>query len=158
MPPHVLKSMLSISITHLKVPNVVWYGVGDDADVSISGVWSHAIVIEIKDIAATNVNDVQIQHVGHPKGRTNPTWVSKGYLREHLPDAVIGPDEQFSVQSIKEGLRCKIQEIDQLPGESSSSLSSSHELSSGAAACNGDVGRKRVQRMTVSLLRLIVGL
>ena len=61
MPPHVFKSMPSISITHLKLPNVKWYGVGDDVDMYISAAWSHAIVIETKDVVATNVNDVHIQ-------------------------------------------------------------------------------------------------
>jgi hypothetical protein len=69
MPPHVFQAMPSISITHLKLPNVEWYGVGDDVYMYISAAWSHAIVIETKDVVATNVNDVRIQFVGHPKGR-----------------------------------------------------------------------------------------
>ena len=60
MPPHVFKAMPSISITHLKLPNVEWYGVGDDVDMNISDAWSHAIVIETKDVVATNVNDVRM--------------------------------------------------------------------------------------------------
>ena len=135
MPPHVFKSMPSISITHLKLPNVKWYGVGDDVDMYISAAWSHAIVIETKDVVATNVNDVRIQYVGHPKGRKNPTWVNKAHLREHFPDtAVVGPDDTFSAASIKEDLRCKIQEIHKSPGQRSSSPSYRLESSSDGAA------------------------
>ena len=135
MPPHVFKAMPSISITHLKLPNVKWYGVGDDVDMYISAAWSHAIVIETKDVVATNVNDVRIQYVGHPKGRKNPTWVNKAHLREHFPDtAVVGPDDTFSAASIKEDLRCKIQEIHKSPGQRSSSPSYRLESSSDGAA------------------------
>ncbi len=64
MPPHVFNTMPSISITHLKLPNVVWYLVGDDVDMNFYNAWWHAIVVETKDVVATNVNDVQIQFVG----------------------------------------------------------------------------------------------
>ena len=135
MPPHVFKAMPSISITHLKLPNVEWYGVGDDVDMNISDAWSHAIVIETKYVVATNVNDVRIQYVGHPKGRKNPTWVNKAHLREHFPDtAVVGPDDTFSAASIKEDLRCKIQEIHKSPGQRSSSPSYRPESSSDGAS------------------------
>jgi hypothetical protein len=63
MLPHVLNAMPSIPITHLKLPNVVWYRVGEDVDMYFSDAWWHAIVVETKDVVATNVNDVRIMLV-----------------------------------------------------------------------------------------------
>jgi hypothetical protein len=129
MPSHVFTAMPSISLSHLKLPKVVWYHVGDDVDMYFSDAWRHAIVVETKDVVGTNVNDVRIQYVGISNSRKNPIWVHKSQLRQHFPEtAVDGLDEEYSAESIKEGLRCTKSSRDDQSASNAGSLPSSDAI------------------------------